>query len=361
MSSLAVFTHIFKPIGALISMFVISYLIYSLVSSFNALEKKKSRNNKLQITAIITFVTYILYNIGGVLGRWAFDVNDCSIRIPMVSILWNFARAALYFFLLTRGVVSFEGSSYAFKPIFIKVFEVFIVVVYIAYSLCHAATTNYIVFDEKDQVCRPSPVEGEKVIFGYTYPFLLVDFLIGVVICASYARKLWQLQHQIDETIDDQDRANEKVNFIRVARKQTKLAFVAYITSLLALYIMPATKFFSFPFLDALINTMCVYCTFSFDGPNKMYRICCECNGNKICLCMWCFCCWCCNVPPRVTIDAPPKDLQKVASNDPMSSEDDTTKQSGVDVVSGETTVDTTEDATATAPTITATPATAST
>eukprot|EP01083_Nonionella_stella_P046487 124501_1 len=357
MSSLAVFTHIFKPIGALISMFVISYLIYSLVSSFNALEKKKSRNNKLQITAIITFVTYILYNIGGVLGRWAFDVNDCSIRIPMVSILWNFARAALYFFLLTRGVVSFEGSSYAFKPIFIKVFEVFIVVVYIAYSLCHAATTNYIVFDEKDQVCRPSPVEGEKVIFGYTYPFLLVDFLIGVVICASYARKLWQLQHQIDETIDDQDRANEKVNFIRVARKQTKLAFVAFMSSLIAMFIMPATKYFSFPFLDTLFNTLCVYCTFSFAMPNKVYRICCECNGIKCCLCFWCFCCWCCNVPPQeVTVGKPQPDLQKVASNDPISS-DDTAKPSSVDVISTDTTTDTTATA-GTAVTITATAST---
>eukprot|EP01083_Nonionella_stella_P143052 443769_1 len=357
--SIIYITHQFiKPIGATISVFISAFLLNSLVQSFRAYSKEKKKGSKsLQITAVFTCITFILYLIGLILTRWAFDIESCSFRVPMSAVLYTFSRLALYLFLLIRAEVSFARSSYAFKPIFIKVFEVFIVVTYITYAICHMVTGHLIVFDPDDKICVPNE-EGERVIYGYTYPFLLIDFIIGVVICGSFARKLWQLQHQINENLDNQ---NDAIDFVRVAKKQTKLAFVAYITSLLALYIMPATKFFSFPFLDALINTMCVYCTFSFDGPNKMYRICCECNGNKICLCMWCFCCWCCNVPPRVTIDAPPKDLQKVASNDPMSSEDDTTKQSGVDVVSGETTVDTTEDATATAPTITATPATAST
>eukprot|EP01083_Nonionella_stella_P143051 443767_1 len=351
-----------KPTGALISIFIVAFLLHSLVQSFIAFSREKKRKTTpLQITAIITCIVYILYLIGLVLTRWAFKVESCSFRLPMLGVLYTMTRLALYLFLLLRAEVSFAGSAYAFNPMFIKVLEVFMVLTYIAYAICHMTTGHLIVFDPERQICIPNE-EGRRVIFGFTYPFLAIDFLLGVVICGSFARRLWQLQHEISDKLANQSNNDDSINFVRVAKKQTKLAFVAYITSLLVLYIMPATKFFSFPFLDALINTMCVYCTFRFVGPKKMYRICCECNGNKICLCMWCFCCWCCNVPPReVTFDAPAKDLKKVASNDPMSSEDDTTKQSGVDVVSGETTVDTTEDATATAPTITATPATAST
>eukprot|EP01083_Nonionella_stella_P307725 1082764_1 len=73
-----------------------------------------------------------------------------------------------------------------------------------------------------------------KKLYGFTYPFLLVDFLIGVVICVMFARKLWLLQHQLDQS--HRTDIDKNIDFIPAAKKQTKLVFVAYITSLLAMY-----------------------------------------------------------------------------------------------------------------------------
>eukprot|EP01084_Bolivina_argentea_P188952 325099_1 len=363
MSVIAIVHHYVKPIGAIVSIIVISLLLKSLVSSFAAYDRKRATPkraiDRLQIMAIITFITYILYNIGSVLGRWVFDVTACSVRVPMVSVFWCFTRAALYFFLLIRGEVSFAESAYAFNPIFIKAFAVFIVVTYLVYAICHVTTGHHIEFDEEDRVCKPT-ADGEKVVYGFTYPFLLVDFLIGVVICGMFARKLWLLQHQLDQS--HRTNVDKNIDFIPAAKKQTKLAFVAYITSLLAMYIMPATKFFSFPFVDTLINALCVYCTFRFEMPVKLYRYLCECGGNKCCLCVFCFCCWCCNVPSKeVKVDGLHQGLEQVASNEAISSEDDRGKPSSVDVVSIEATVDTSADATATTRTVATITAAAST
>eukprot|EP01084_Bolivina_argentea_P305784 528279_1 len=92
----------------------------------------------------------------------------------------------------------------------------------------------------------------------------------------------------------EKDDPNQGLNFIKLATKQTKLAFVGWISTVVFVY-GGGPAGYELPWLDVIVNLLCVYTTFSFPLATRIHRYCCECNGNKCLLCVFCFCCTCCN------------------------------------------------------------------
>eukprot|EP01083_Nonionella_stella_P029272 80635_1 len=284
------------PVGCTIAIITMTFLAVSLIRSFVKTSRKSAINTTpLEISSIAVFVTYILYLLVLPLSRSVIDPRACHIRIPLISVTWTFARASLYFFFVIRCQVSFEGSDYAFSKCLIRTLQGVIIILYGAFAAVHVAMSNSYSYDEENHVCVP--IGSAYLIAAMSGAFvILVDFILGVTTVGLYAFRLRTL-HKIQKEINSLNgEANDTdSDFMIIARKQCKLAFVSYISSVFFMYMAPFVSFLMLPYVDALINVLCVYCTFSFDVSKSWYMYLCECGGNVYLRCLCCFCCFCCN------------------------------------------------------------------
>eukprot|EP00488_Nonionellina_sp_1-RS-2012_P003522 TRINITY_DN7509_c0_g1_i1.p1 TRINITY_DN7509_c0_g1~~TRINITY_DN7509_c0_g1_i1.p1 ORF type:complete len:114 (+),score=16.69 TRINITY_DN7509_c0_g1_i1:254-595(+) len=67
------------------------------------------------------------------------------------------------------------------------------------------------------------------------YIQLSTEAILGVLLVGGYAYKLWKIQ-RVMQTVSDEMNTDD-IDFFKIAKKQGKLAWIAYVSSLLLLYI----------------------------------------------------------------------------------------------------------------------------
>merc|ERR1712154_734032 len=100
----------------------------------------------------------------------------------------------------------------------------------------------------------------------------------------------------MDGVSDDDQQSAKNEKLLGSIKKQTKLATVAFLSTLFIQYSTAfLTAMVGFAWIDLIINAFCVYCTFDFPSNRNVFQYLCECNGNTVIQCMCCFCCCCCH------------------------------------------------------------------
>eukprot|EP01083_Nonionella_stella_P130255 395287_1 len=276
------------------------------------MQKRGNRYHSIGNVLCCRVYHLIFYMMMLPLSRSVIDPAACHIRMPLMSVTWAFARASLYFFFVIRCQVSFAGSDYAFSKCVIRSLLGAIIASYGAFAAVHVALRNSYSYDEEKTVCLP--IEGSYIVQISGAFAILVDFILGVISVGLYVfrlRTLHGIQKDIDSLNGDVDASDSE--FMVVARKQCKLAFVSYISSVILMYMSPFVSVLMLPYVDGLTNVLCVYCSFSFDFNKSAYRYLCECGGNMYLRCLCCFCCFCWN-QKSINMDEM-KLAQSVASN----------------------------------------------
>eukprot|EP01083_Nonionella_stella_P008825 25547_1 len=289
--AVSILYDVINPIMQIMVILFALALCFTLIKSFRELRSKsfETKLTGLQTAAIATFVMFALYLALITLSRVAIPLDQCPVRQLFYGPISPLARGALNYFFLVRLICTFTGTNHALSPCIVKFSKGFCVIFYSLWAIGFIATAQNNEFRETDRICVPS----DGSVYVVAFLGVVVDFLFGLVLCVAFAKKLRNIQNSVNEMVEKDD-PNQGLNFIKLATKQTKLAFVGWISTVVFVY-GGGPAGYELPWLDVIVNLLCVYTTFGFPLAMRIHRYCCECNGNKCLLCVFCFCCTCCN------------------------------------------------------------------
>eukprot|EP01083_Nonionella_stella_P315928 1142874_1 len=309
------------PIGHIIGFILISYLLFTLARKFTQDDKTKSGLTSVQISAYVVLIGYLIYNFFRILTKLILDETHCAVRSGLMQASYFLTRAAVYYFFIIRCQTVFAGSPFAFSKFSLSCIYVLITVLYGVTVIFFIATAGENVFEEERRICllglrRDSPT---RVIARYVIILAnLGDFILGLITVGLYVRKLSQFDKMIKNLGDTHD--DSPVNFYHLAQKSAKYAWVAYLSTVLMIVGSMISFLLQNLWLDTIITTLCVYCSFKTGFSRKVQYYCCECCHNKWLLCICgCCCCPCCNeryycFTAREEDDEPDEETQEIPS-----------------------------------------------
>eukprot|EP01083_Nonionella_stella_P017396 48673_1 len=311
------------PIGSSISVIIIMYLWYSLMTSF---KKEKKGSKKMRISASVIFIMYALLNLFYILKAIAIPRHSCAVILSSAGIIYHSTKATLYHFFITRMDLTFHGSAYSFSSRFIKTLQIFVIVWYALMILDNTIVAQTSQFHNEHHICLPA---DDLLHFQYGIAALqvFVELILSVICIGMYSYKLYKLYKMMKDSKALQHEKNSKnETLLLLVKKQCKLAFITFITTFIIYYAVIAPGMHviaAFVYIDSAINVFCVYCTFQFAPNKRYYEYLCNCNGNKYALYTCCGCCFCCNITKQsdkyVNL-AEPKDAQTETINPPTDS-----------------------------------------
>eukprot|EP01084_Bolivina_argentea_P256566 432016_1 len=324
------------PIGLVCGSLITAFYLYSLIKSFEfkcSLNKQWSARSPeekkvvlFQSATLAVCILWIVYVIINLFAKW-FMLSACHIRPAATQTAWVISRAAVYYFFVARCKIAFEGTPFAFSKLYIWMLIGLITLFYGFSAGFYIGRSHLMMWIEAYQICMPSYVFVDTTLDtplakwhqlgnALIYIQLASEAVLGLLLVGGYVYKLVQLQRSIN-ALGDQDingNMDEMTSFLKLAKKQAKMAWVAYVSSILLLYIAGLYLMLAFaPWLDGIINLTCVFCTFTYAHNLWIYRNVCECKGNRLVLFVCCFLCIPCNVPkarPEVCLELEVKRTQ---------------------------------------------------
>eukprot|EP01083_Nonionella_stella_P073044 197235_1 len=301
------------PIGQIIAFLIISYMLYTLIRSF----KKKSHTKPIQISAYVVLIGYLIYNSFGIVTRLFLDETNCPVNLSLLQASYFFCRASIYYFFILRCQTVFARSPFKFSRWSLTCIYALITVLYGFIVLFLIGTAHQKVFDEETRICVVSHSGPARIIGRYVLIFaILGDFILGFLTIGLYVKKL----RQFHKMIADGNESLVHVNLYHLAQKSAKYAWVAYLSTVLMIVGSMISFLLQNLWLDTIITTLCVYCSFKTGFSRKVQYYCCECCHNKWLLCICgCCCCPCCNeryycFTAREEDDEPDEETQEIPS-----------------------------------------------
>eukprot|EP01083_Nonionella_stella_P134015 407676_1 len=275
-------------IGGFISIVFMCILMYSSIQSF----VQHKVNKIMKITTVLVFISFILNTVCIILQQGVIPRNLCTLRIPVALGSFCVTRCIFFYFLIVRIEVTFVGSSLALSPCVLRSVKVVTITVYSLFFLAqimfapHQVYQNDICFISDDLLAPYAAVQGI---------YTLTDLCLGVFCVGVYLYRLHGLYKEIKVSgAMDTNEDNSNTKLLRVIKKQGKLAWVAYVSTIFLVALLPPLGVTYLTYVDCVMNVLCVYC--SFDAHHKWYAYLCNCNGNPCLQYVFCYLgCCCCN------------------------------------------------------------------
>eukprot|EP01083_Nonionella_stella_P019195 53346_1 len=297
------------PIGASIAIALMCILLYSLIRSF--VQHKVSK--VMQITTLLLCISFISNAVCIILGQVVIPRHLCTLRIPVSLGSFLLTRLIFFYFLIIRIEVSFDGSSLQLSPCVLRSLKVVTISFYSLFFVAtiafapHQVYQNDICFISDDLFGAYAALQG-----GYA----LTDLGLGVFCVGIYLHRLYGLYNEmkIGGAMDTDENRNSNTKLLRVIKKQAKLAWVAYLSTMILVMVLPPFGVTYFSYVDCAVNVLCVYC--SFDSNQKWYQYLFNCNGNMCLQYVFCYLgCCCCNEKRKykTSVGPPPKQLDNLS------------------------------------------------
>eukprot|EP01083_Nonionella_stella_P085717 237753_1 len=284
------------PVGNSTAILIIMILMSSLLHTF----KSNNMSRKMKFASVYVFITIICYDISQILQKSVLSNQDCNIGKASSFCSFLLSRAALYYFFIMRIEVSFINSEMQFSPQLLRILKCITIAVYFSTSVFYVATFTYWTYDVEQQRCWPANDTVLLINFIVSILYGVTDLSLGVVLCTLYLYRLRKVYHMMkaSHAFDYTRKDNPNKQLMCIIKKQAKLAYIAYISSLIFIVIGPPLGFNWCPYVDSVVSALCVYCT--FDLNKRLYQYLCNCNGNRYLLYAFCVLgCCCCNEPHR--------------------------------------------------------------
>eukprot|EP01083_Nonionella_stella_P032245 88275_1 len=282
--------------GNSLAIIIIIVLMYLLYRSF----QKRETSLSMKVSVMLVFVGILAYDIATIINKLFIPRTHCATRNAMAQVPFLFTRGTMYYFFIIRMEVSFLGSDVAFSTTFIKALKIITVVVYSTSALYMSIWYRGVYVEERN-LCLALDLSNKDAVFYMTLIiniiFAVTDLMLGIIISVSYLQRLWGLYKEMKVMTvaggGEYDRPNKKLKHLII--KQAKLAYIAYISTIVFVYVGPPMGLTHFNFFDSIVNALCVFCVFNFTLNSRVYQVFCNCNGAKwpqyACGCLCCGCC----------------------------------------------------------------------
>eukprot|EP01083_Nonionella_stella_P084332 233415_1 len=296
--------HSTVAFGASISFISTCLLLYSLIRRF----KTHTIHQEMRTATIVVLSTYLIWDIVLILTQSLIPPHLCALRLSLTYSSYVLTRASFYYFLILRAELSFAGTPLSFPPHFIKRIKriiCFVFVISAAYFIFNGLFQTF-----SDGKCHPM-YQIQYIQIAVTCIYMPTDICLGIFCISIYLHRLKRLHRALDqpkleeatsrsENADDVSRKDDTIKrdiqqqLEFVMKKQTKLAFISFVTTIAFTYSALVSPYlFLLMYLDGIVNALCIYCTFEVN--HKYYESLCNCNGNTCLQCVFCWCCYCCH------------------------------------------------------------------